>query len=51
MGLMLALHLGLVLALFVAAPYSKMVHGMYRSLALLRNAREKRAGKPGQATA
>jgi citrate/tricarballylate utilization protein len=43
MGLMLALHLGLVLALFVAAPYSKMVHGMYRSLALLRNAREKRA--------
>jgi hypothetical protein len=24
---------------------------MYRSLALLRNAREKRAGKPGQATA
>jgi citrate/tricarballylate utilization protein len=42
MGLMLALHLGLVLALFVAAPYSKMVHGLYRSLALLRNARERR---------
>lgn len=46
MGLMLALHLGLVLALFVAAPYSKMVHGLYRSLALLRNAREKRAKSP-----
>jgi citrate/tricarballylate utilization protein len=43
MGLMLALHFGLVLALFVALPYSKMVHGVYRSLALLRNARERRA--------
>lgn len=43
MGLTLAIHLGLVLALFVALPYSKMVHGLYRSLALLRNAREKRA--------
>ncbi|WP_209318363.1 tricarballylate utilization 4Fe-4S protein TcuB [Falsiroseomonas selenitidurans] len=43
MGLMLALHFGLVLALFVTLPYSKMVHGIYRSLALLRNAREKRA--------
>jgi citrate/tricarballylate utilization protein len=43
MGLLLALHFGLVLALFVAAPYSKMVHGMYRGLALLRHAREKRA--------
>ncbi|HEY4253084.1 MAG TPA: tricarballylate utilization 4Fe-4S protein TcuB [Roseomonas sp.] len=43
MGVMLAIHLGLVLALFVAMPYSKMVHGVYRGLALLRNAREKRA--------
>lgn len=43
MGLMLALHLGLVLAFFVAIPYSKMVHGLYRSLALLRNARERHA--------
>jgi citrate/tricarballylate utilization protein len=43
MGVLLALHFGLVLALFVAAPYSKMVHGVYRGLALLRNAREKRA--------
>ncbi len=42
MGVLLALHFGLVLALFVAAPYSKMVHGVYRGLALLRNAREKR---------
>jgi citrate/tricarballylate utilization protein len=44
MGFMLALHFGLVLSLFVALPYSKMVHGVYRSIALLRNAREKRAG-------
>ena len=43
MGIMLALHFGLVLSLFVALPYSKMVHGVYRGLALLRNAREKRA--------
>jgi citrate/tricarballylate utilization protein len=43
MGLLMAVHLGLVLAFFVALPYSKMVHGLYRSLALLRNAREKRA--------
>lgn len=43
MGLTMAIHLGLVLALFVALPYSKMVHGLYRGLALLRNARERRA--------
>jgi citrate/tricarballylate utilization protein len=43
MGILLAFHLGLVLAFFLAAPYSKMVHGLYRSLALLRNARERRA--------
>lgn len=44
MGFMLALHFGLVLALFVVLPYSKMVHGVYRGIALLRNARERRAG-------
>ncbi|SFK70872.1 tricarballylate utilization 4Fe-4S protein TcuB [Falsiroseomonas stagni] len=43
MGCMLALHFGLVLALFVVLPYSKMVHGVYRGIALLRNARERRA--------
>ncbi len=43
MGFMLALHFGLVLALFVVLPYSKMVHGVYRGIALLRNARERRA--------
>jgi citrate/tricarballylate utilization protein len=43
MGVMLAIHLGLVLAFFLVMPYSKMVHGVYRGLALLRNAQEKRA--------
>lgn len=42
MGALLALHIGLVAAFFLLMPYSKMVHGMYRGLALLRNAVEKR---------
>jgi citrate/tricarballylate utilization protein len=41
MGILLAIHLGTVLTLFLFMPYSKMVHGLYRSLALLRNANEK----------
>lgn len=36
MGTMLAVHLGFVLTLFLVLPYSKMVHGVYRFLALLR---------------
>jgi len=42
MGILLALHLGLVFAFFTVLPWSKMVHGVYRGLALLRAAREKR---------
>ena len=42
MGVLLALHLGLVLGFFLVLPYSKMVHGAYRGLALLRNAQERR---------
>jgi citrate/tricarballylate utilization protein len=42
MGVLLAIHLGLVLSLFITLPYSKMVHGLYRGLALYRSAREKR---------
>jgi citrate/tricarballylate utilization protein len=37
----LAVHLGFILALFVVLPYSKMVHGVYRSAALLRRAAER----------
>ena len=45
MGIALAVHLGVILALFVVLPYSKMVHGVYRGAALLRYAVE-RTGKP-----
>ena len=41
MGLAMAVHLGFILALFLVLPYSKMVHGVYRSAALLRNATER----------
>jgi citrate/tricarballylate utilization protein len=41
MPVLLAVHLGLVLALFLTTPYSKMVHALYRPLALLRFALEK----------
>jgi citrate/tricarballylate utilization protein len=43
MGTLLALHLGLILALFLVLPYSKFVHAIYRTLALVRNARDARA--------
>ncbi len=42
MGMLLAIHLGVVFALFVTMPYGKFVHGLYRSLALARYARERR---------
>ena len=42
MGLALAIHLGFILAFFVVLPYSKMVHGVYRSAALLRRAMERK---------
>jgi citrate/tricarballylate utilization protein len=41
MGLAMAVHLGFILALFLTLPYSKMVHGVYRSAALLRRAAER----------
>jgi citrate/tricarballylate utilization protein len=41
MGLAMAVHLGFILAFFVVLPYSKMVHGVYRSAALLRRAIER----------
>ncbi|WP_153116295.1 tricarballylate utilization 4Fe-4S protein TcuB [Rhodocyclus tenuis] len=42
MGMSLALHLGSVLGLALSMPYGKFVHGAYRGLALLRQAREDR---------
>jgi len=42
MGVLLALHLGAVFALFITMPYGKFVHGLYRFLALVRYARERR---------
>ncbi|MDP9084881.1 MAG: tricarballylate utilization 4Fe-4S protein TcuB [Pseudomonadota bacterium] len=41
MGIALAVHLGFVLALFVTLPYSKLVHGLYRTGALIRHAIER----------
>jgi citrate/tricarballylate utilization protein len=40
MGVLLLVHLGIVLALFLTLPYGKFVHGIYRALALLKHARE-----------
>jgi len=42
MALLLAVHLGLVMALFLTLPYGKFAHSVYRCAALLKNAREKR---------
>ena len=41
MGVALAVHLGFVLALFLTMPYSKFVHGIYRTGALIRHAIER----------
>ncbi len=41
MGSALAVHLGLILAFFVTMPYSKFVHGLYRTGALIRHAIER----------
>ncbi|GLC93173.1 tricarballylate utilization protein B [Cupriavidus sp. TA19] len=44
MPLLLAVHLGVVMALFATLPYGKFAHGIYRSAALLKSATEKRQG-------
>ena len=42
MPLLLAIHLGAVMALFLTLPYGKFAHGIFRTAALLRFAVEKR---------
>lgn len=42
LAVLLALHLGVVMALFATLPYGKFAHGIFRSAALLRFAVEKR---------
>ena len=42
MALLLALHLGIVMALFLTMPYGKFAHGVFRAAALLKWSIEKR---------
>jgi citrate/tricarballylate utilization protein len=44
MGTLLSVHLGMVLALFLSLPYGKFVHALYRFLALVKYAAERRRG-------
>ncbi|NMG28954.1 tricarballylate utilization 4Fe-4S protein TcuB [Aromatoleum evansii] len=46
MALLLAAHLGAVMALFLTMPYGKFAHGIFRTAALLKWAIEKRAPNP-----
>ena len=47
MGPLLALHLGVVFAFFITMPYGKFVHGLYRFVALVRYAKERRLLQTG----
>jgi len=51
MGLLLAVHLGVVFGFFITMPTSKFVHGLYRFAALVRNAAEQEAAAPADAGA
>ncbi|MBY4593976.1 tricarballylate utilization 4Fe-4S protein TcuB [Ottowia caeni] len=46
MGVMLCIHLGAVMGLFLTLPYGKFAHGVFRSAAMLRHAVEKRQPNP-----
>ncbi|HEX7966668.1 MAG TPA: tricarballylate utilization 4Fe-4S protein TcuB [Stellaceae bacterium] len=48
MGPLLALHLGVVLGFFITMPYGKFVHGIYRFVALIRYARERRVSSAAE---
>ena len=53
LGILLVVHLGVVMGLFLAMPYGKFIHGFYRILALVGYALEQRAKRQvlGRATA
>jgi citrate/tricarballylate utilization protein len=46
MGILLAIHLGVVLGLFLTLPYGKFVHSLYRFAALIRYAGERSRPPP-----
>ena len=46
MGILLAIHLGVVLGLFLTLPYGKLVHAVYRFAALIRYRVERAADRP-----
>ena len=48
MGVLLIVHLGIVLVLFVTLPYGKFVHAIYRSAALVKYALESRRFRTGR---
>ena len=48
LGTALALHLGSLAGLYVTAPYGKLVHGVHRLAALLRDAAERRRELPAE---
>ena len=50
MGVLLAVHLGFVLALFLVLPYGKFVHGIYRLGALVHYAAETALARGGERT-
>jgi citrate/tricarballylate utilization protein len=51
MGVMLAIHLGVVFSLFLTMPYGKFVHGIYRFGALALYAAERKADRPASTSA
>ncbi len=51
MGALLALHLGVIVSLFLMLPYCKFVHGIYRAAALVRFAVERPRRAQGSAAA